>query len=346
MPVGLVFFFRPTTPLHIHFVFIIFLGEIRMARIVVPDDSPPVLTGRAAETRLRELGEVEIFPSDCEGAEELLRRVEGAEGIVNIRARCQFDKDFFGNAKILRVLSIWGTGTDHVDLPAAREAGVVVSNTPGVAAQSVAEHTLALMLAAARQIPENDNAVKHGEWPRGQMTQLTGKTLGLIGLGAIGRQTARIARGIGMHLIAWTFHPDDAFAKEVGIEWAELDALYERSDVVSVHVRQSPDTIGMVGKEAFERMKTGAILVNTARGAIVDEKAMAQALSDGKLAAAGLDVFGEEPLPAGHPLTQLSNVVLSPHNAGITPEVTEAGLLMAAENIARAFEGSPQNVVN
>ncbi len=317
-----------------------------MARIVVPDDAPPVLTGSRAEARLRELGETEIHPSDCEGPEELLRRVEGAEAIVNIRARCKFDANFFANAAGLAVLSIWGTGTDHVDLPAARKAGVTVSNTPGVAAHSVAEHTLALMLAAARQIPANDAAVKRGEWPRGQMTQLTGKTLGLIGLGAIGRQTARIARGIGMNLLAWTFHPDDAFAKEVGIEWAELDALYERSDIVSVHVRQSPDTAGMIGEEAFSKMKPGAIFVNTARGAIVDETALVSALKDGKLSAAGLDVFDEEPLPKGHPLAGLRNAVLSPHNAGVTHEVTEAGLLMAAENVARAFEGNPQNVVN
>ncbi|MDP6279221.1 MAG: hydroxyacid dehydrogenase [Nitrospinota bacterium] len=317
-----------------------------MARIIVPDDYPPVMTGSRGEARLRELGEVAIHPSNCEGPEELLRRVEDAEAIVNIRARCRFDADFFSQAEKLEILSIWGTGTDHVDLAAAKEADVVVSNTPGVAAHSVAEHTLALMLAAARQIPENDAAVKRGEWPRGQMTQLRGKTLGLIGLGAIGRQTARLARGIGMNLIAWTFHPDDAFAEEVGIEWVDLDALYERSDVVSLHVRHSPDTEGMVGKEAFSKMKRGAILVNTARGPIVDEAALVRALGEGALASAGLDVFGEEPLPEGHPLSKLPNAVLSPHNAGVTPEVTEAGLLMAAENVAAYFEGNPRNVVN
>ncbi len=232
-----------------------------------------------------------------------------------------------------------------MDLAAAKEAGVAVSNTPGVAAHSVAEHALALMLAAARRIPANDEAVRRGEWPRGEMIQLRGKTLGLIGLGAIGRETARLARGIGMNLIAWTFHPDDDFAEEIGIEWVELDALYERSDVISLHVRQSPDTEGMVGADAFGKMKPGAILVNTARGAIVDEAALARALESGDLAAAGLDVFGEEPLPAGHPLAKLPGAVLSPHNAGVTPEVTEAGLLMAAENVAAFFEGKPQNVV-
>ena len=316
-----------------------------MPRIVVPDDHPPVMTGSKGEARLREVGEVEIHPSDSEGSEELLRRVKGAEAIVNIRARCRFDATFFAGVPGLGIISIWGTGIDHVDLAAAKEAGVAVSNTPGVAAHSVAEHALALMLAAARRIPANDDAVRRGEWPRGEMIQLRGKTLGLIGLGAIGRETARLARGIGMNLIAWTFHPDEDFAEETGIEWVELDALYERSDVVSLHVRHSPDTEGMVGKDVFAKMKPGAILVNTARGAIVDEVALARALESGDLAAAGLDVFGEEPLPAGHPLAKLPGAVLSPHNAGVTPEVTEAGLLMAAENVAAFFEGKPQNVV-
>ena len=317
-----------------------------MNRIVVPDDYPSVFTGSAAEARLREIGHVEIFTSNPQTAEELLNRVSGADGIINIRAFCKFDAEFFSNSNGLKVLSIWGTGTDHVDLVAAETAGVIVSNTPGVAAVSVAEHTLALMMAAARQIPENDSAMRTGEWPRGQMKQLNGKTLGLIGLGAIGRQTARIAAGIGMKLIAWTFHPDDDFAAEVGLDFVDLNTLYEQADVVSIHVRQSSDTIGMIGAEAFSRMGPNTILVNTARGPIVDEDALIVALENGALAAAGLDVFDQEPLPAHHALGKLKNVVLSPHNAGITPEVTEAGLLMSVENVATALSGSPQNVVH
>ncbi len=317
-----------------------------MSRIVVPDDYPSVFAGSAAEARLREIGDAEIHGSNPQTPEELLRRVSGADGVINIRAFCKFDANFFSRCRGLRVLSIWGTGTDHVALEAAGAADVIVSNTPGVAAVSVAEHALALMMAAARQIPRNDSAMRAGEWPRGRMTQLSGKTLGLIGLGAIGRQTARIAAGIGMHLIAWTFHPDDDFAAEVGLRFVGLDDLYERADVVSVHVRQSADTVGMVGAEAFSRMGPNTILVNTARGPIVDEGALVSALENGALAAAGLDVFDQEPLPPHHPLGKLENVVLSPHNAGITPEVTEAGLLMAVENIAAALSGKPQNVVS
>ncbi len=316
-----------------------------MNRIVVPDDYPSVFIGSAAEARLREIGDVEIHTSNPQTPEELLNRVSGVDGIINIRAFCKFDADFFSNCSALKILSIWGTGTDHVDLSAAKNANVIVSNTPGVAAVSVAEHTLALMMAAARQIPGNDSSMRAGEWPRGQMTQLNGKTLGLIGLGAIGQQTARIAAGIGMKLIAWTFHPDDDFAAKVGLEFVDLNTLYERADVVSLHVRQSADTIGMIDAEAFSRMGPNTILVNTARGPILEEKALISALTNGTLAAAGLDVFDQEPLPPNHPLGKLENVVLSPHNAGITPEVTEAGLLMSVENVAAALSGNPQNMV-
>ena len=316
-----------------------------MNRIVVPDDYPSVFIGSAAEARLREIGDVEIHTSNPQTPEELLNRVSGVDGIINIRAFCKFDADFFSNCSALKILSIWGTGTDHVDLSAAKNANVIVSNTPGVAAVSVAEHTLALMMAAARQIPGNDSSMRAGEWPRGQMTQLNGKTLGLIGLGAIGQQTARIAAGIGMKLIAWTFHPDDDFAAKVGLEFVDLNTLYERADVVSIHVRQSAETIGMIDAEAFSRMGPNTILVNTARGPILDEKALISALTNGTLAAAGLDVFDQEPLPPDHPLGKLKNVVLSPHNAGITPEVTEAGLLMSVENVAAALSGNPQNMV-
>lgn len=317
-----------------------------MPRIAVPDDFPSVLAGSRAEARLRELGEVEIFTTKAGSPGELLRRVRGAEAVVNIRAFSRFDAGFFSRARGLRHLSIWGTGTDNVDLAAARAAGVTVTNTPGVAAASVAEHAIALMLAVARRIPLHDAAVRRGEWPRGGMTQLRGKTLGLVGLGAIGRETARLARGLGMKLLAWTFHPDPAFAAEAGLEWAERDALYARSDVISLHVRLSPETRGMIGEAAFARMKPGAILVNTARGPVVEEKALLAALASGRLAGAGLDVFEAEPLPAGHPLAEFPQVVLSPHNAGITPEVTEAGLLLAVENVAAFFAGRPRNVVN
>ena len=171
--------------------------------------------------------------------------------------------------------------------------------------------------------------------------ELRGKTCGVIGLGAIGSEFARLGAAIGMRVIAWTMHPRP-FA---GVELVELEDLYRTSDVVSVHLRLSPETVGFVNSPQFALMKTRAILINTARGAIVDETALLGALTAGRIAGAGLDVFATEPLPAGHPLTTLANVVMTPHCAGVTPEALEAGLRMSVENIWAFLSGRPEHVV-
>jgi len=239
----------------------------------------------------------------------------------------------------LRLLSVWGTGTDHVDLASAARHGVTVTNTPGVSARSIAEHALALLLAVARRIPEMDAATRLGSWPRGRGIELYGKTCGVIGYGAIGQQFSRLATALGMRVIVWTMHP----AHYAGVEFVELDELYRTSDVVSLHLRLSAETKSFVAAEQFALMKPGAILINTARGAIVDEQALIEALGAGRIAGAGLDVFTTEPLPPQHPLTRLGNVVLTPHCAGITPEALEAGLKMAVDNIWDYLEGRPKN---
>ena len=168
-----------------------------------------------------------------------------------------------------------------------------------------------------------------------------GKTLGIVGLGAIGRRFAQIGQAIGMRAIAWTMHPNPA----LGFTLVPLDELYRESDVVSVHLRLSAETRGMIGEREFAAMKPSAIFINTARGAIVDEAALLEALLTSRIAAAGLDVFEVEPLPAGHALTRLPNVVLSAHSAGVTPEALEAGLQMAVDNVFRFLEGRPEHVV-
>jgi phosphoglycerate dehydrogenase-like enzyme len=215
-----------------------------------------------------------------------------------------------------------------------------VTNTPGISAIAVAEHTLSLIMAAAKQTVEVDARVREGKWPRALVTQLAGKTLGLIGTGAIGREVARLGRGIGMNVIAWTFHPQGNFA-----EWVSFEDVFRRSDVVSVHIRQSPQTECLIGLAQFELMKPKAIFINTARGAIIREADLIEVLSRRRIAAAGLDVFQTEPLPPNSPLLSLRNVVLSPHSAGITPEATESGLAMAIENVFDWMGGSAKNVV-
>ena len=303
-------------------------------RIVVPDDWPPVLAGSPAFQTLREISQLEHHDTLPATSERLVERIREADAVVNIRSSSRFTSDVFGQCPNLRLLSIWGTGTDNVDLASAAEHGVHVANTPGVSAYSVAEHALALMLAAARRIPEQDAAVRRGEWPRGQSIELRGKVLGIVGLGAIGRRFAELGRAIGMRVIAWTLNPRSL----PGVDMLTLDELLRSSDVVSIHLRLSDQTRGMFGSRELSLMKSTAILVNTARGAIVDEAALIEALSTKRIAAAGLDVFTNEPASHGAPLALLPNVVLTPHSAGITPEALEAGLQMAVENVRRFFE--------
>ena len=278
-----------------------------------------------------------IRPAD---SADLIARIRDSEIVINIRATSRFSREVLNGCPDLRMISIWGTGTDHVDLDTARARNIRVTNTPGVAAVAVAEHTISLMMAAAKQTVTVDAQVREGKWPRALVSQLRGKTLGLIGTGAIGREVARLGRGIGMHVIAWTFHPGGDIA-----EWVTFEEIFRRSDVVSVHVRQSPQTEGMIRREHFDLMKPSAIFVNTARGAIVREPDLIEALAEHRIAGAGLDVFATEPLPSDSRLFSLKNVVLSPHSAGITPETTEAGLALAIDNVFQWLAGKAINVV-
>ena len=309
-------------------------------KIVIPDDAPPVMFSSQAY-RLLEQTAVAYYDTLPGSEEKLIERVSDAEVIINIRSSSKFSERVFSQSPRLRLLSIWGTGTDNVDLEAAAKRGVTVTNTPGVSAVAIAEHSLALLLAVARRLPQIDQETKRGGWPRGEIVLLHGKTLGIIGLGAVGRQFARLGSGIGMRVIAWTMHPNPS----LGVELVSLDTLLKSSDVVSLHLRLSPESTGFIGARELRMMKTSAIFINTARGPIVDEGALIEALAARRIAGAGLDVFETEPLPQGHPLTRLPNVVLTPHAAGVAPEVLEAGLQLAVENVWNYLKGKPTNVV-
>ncbi len=310
-----------------------------MSLIVIPDDAPPVLAPSDAVTQLRDCDH-RIYSTLPADSRQLIARIGEADAVINIRSSTGFSADVLADCPRLRLISIWGTGTDHVDLVAAKARGMTVTNTPAVAAAAVAEHTIALMFAVARQTVNIDRAVRAGEWPRAMVQQLHGKTLGVIGTGAIGRLVARLGAGIGMKVVAWSFNQRGDYA------WVTFDDLFRRADVVSVHVRQSPETLGMIRAEHFALMKPSAIFINTARGRIVVEKDLVDALRDRRIAGAGLDVFETEPLPRESPLRLLPNVVLSPHAAGITREATEAGLAMAIGNVLSFRAGTPLHVVN
>ena len=258
----------------------------------------------------------------------------------------QFTRNVLTACPRLKLLSVWGTGVDHVDLAAAAELGITVANTPGYGAPYVSEHALALAMAVSRRIVENDRRIREGGWTAGFIDELYNKTLGVVGAGAIGRRMIQLGQGIGMKVIAWTFNPTAQRAAEYGVPFVPLEELLTRSDVVSLHVALTPQTVEFIGREQLALMKPNAILVNVARGAVVDEKALLETLQAGKIAGVGLDVFETEPLPHGHPFAELDNVVLSPHVGGMAYNGTMRGLEMSIENLEAFAAGSPVNVVN
>jgi len=305
--------------------------------IAIPDDFPSVFEGSAAHERAKKLGEVSLDTTrGAEDGRELARRIGKARVAVNIRAYARFTENVFRSCPELRMISIWGTGTDNIDLAAAASHGVTVCNTPGVNAYAVAEHTIALMLAVARKIPRIDREMRGGEWPREMLAQLHGKALGVFGSGSIGTRVAELGSAFGMRVSTWSARRDSAAAK---------DDILRRADFVTLHLRLTPQTTGFISQRQFELIKPGAILVNTGRGALVDRDALLAALDLGKIAGAGLDVFHDEPVKPDDALLGCVNAVLSPHNAGQTPEVRRDGLLRTIENVENFLAGKPTNVV-
>ena len=314
--------------------------------IVVPDDFPSVFNGTEAHKRAMELGDVAVFKErGADQEEELIRRLGRARVAINIRAHAKFTEPVFRACPTLKLVSVWGTGVDNVDLHAAGRNGVTVCNTPGVNANAVAEHALTLMLAVARRVPALDQAMRGGQWPRELLAQLHGKTLGVFGLGAIGSRVATLGKAIGMNVLAWSARGDEKRAKAAGARPAPKEDILREADVVSLHVRLEPQTRGLLGRKEFALMKPTAILINTGRGALVDREALLAALRERKIQGAGLDVFHEEPLKPDDPILALPNVVLSPHIAGQTPEVIRDGLLRAVQNVENFLKGSPTDLV-
>lgn len=239
----------------------------------------------------------------------------------------------------LRVIARTGVGFDAIDLETCDARGVVVTTTPGVNHHSVAEHTIALLMGVARGFPDLDQRVRSGQWKRVPYPRVMGTTIGIVGLGRIGQAVATRAIGLGMVVLAHDPYANEQFAGEHGIELVSLDDLLSRSDYVSLHNPVTPETKGMMNAERFAKMKPGSVFINTARGALVDETALYEALKSGHLRGAGLDVFETEPLPTDSPLLEFSNVLLAGHVAGLDIESQRDTLIMAAETIRDLRDG-------
>jgi D-3-phosphoglycerate dehydrogenase len=314
--------------------------------ISIPDDFPSVFAGSAAHERAKKLGDVQVVTArGADDEAELIKRLGRARVAINIRAHARFSDGVFAACRELKLVSVWGTGTDNIDLDAAGRRGVTVCNTPGVNAFAVAEHAIALMLAAGRKIPRIDREMRGGAWPREMLTQCLGKTLGVFGTGTIGARVITLARALGMDVLAWSARGDEGHVKSLGARPAAKEEILREADFVSLHLRLTPETRGFLTRREFALMKKTAIFINTGRGALVDRDALLDALRQGRIAAAGLDVFHEEPLKPDDPVLAVPNVILSPHNAGQTPEVIRDGLLRAVTNVENFLNGVPSDVV-
>ena len=270
--------------------------------------------------------------------EELARAITGMHAVI-VRSSTRITRDALQHADELRVIGRAGVGVDNIDVDAATERGVAVLNAPSGNTISAAELTLALVLACVRRIPAADRSMKAGEWDRKSFTgsELYGKVLGLVGAGRIGGEVARRARAFGMRVCAYDPYLTPERAESLEVELSSLDAVLSRSDVISLHVPLTDSTEGMIGAEELAMMKPGAVIVNAARGGVIDEAALAAALQSGRIGGAGLDVFAEEPLPADHPLRGVDNAVLTPHLGAATEEAQHNVAVEIAEAVRAAL---------
>ncbi|HUL16581.1 MAG TPA: phosphoglycerate dehydrogenase [Terriglobales bacterium] len=278
--------------------------------------------------------------------ETIGKELADADALI-VRSATRVTPDLLAKAPRLRAVGRAGVGTDNIDLQEATRRGVLVMSTPGGNAVSVAEHTFALMLSLARQVPRLDNALREGRWEKSSSgTEVRGKTIGLIGLGRIGSEVAKRAEAFDMRVIAYDPYISETAAKELQVELVSLDKLLAESDFISLHTALSPATQNMINAASIERMKKGARIINAARGELIDEPALSEAIKTGRLGGAAIDVFNEEP-PKNSPLVGLPNVIATPHIAGSTQEAQEeVGTQVAVQIRDFLADGIIRNAVN
>jgi phosphoglycerate dehydrogenase-like enzyme len=301
-------------------------------RVAVLDDIHDAFEESGGMQRLRDRAEVTVFTAPF-GAPATLR---GYDALIANRERTRFTRELLEQLPDLKIIAQTGNHAYHIDFAAAAERGIAVGKASGGFSYGAAELTFGLAIAVMRLIPTADAAMKRGEWPRPMTRVLHNKTLGIVGLGHIGRHVAKVANAFGMRVLAWGPRLTDDSAREAGAERRELDDLLRESDVVSIHLTLAPETRGLIDARRLALMKASAYLVNTARGPIVDEATLVAALSNGQIAGAGLDVFDHEPLPPGHALAALPNVVLTPHLGWPTDEAY-ANFADAAADVLIAY---------
>jgi glyoxylate reductase len=317
--------------------------KVFVTRELPGDDALPPLQAQA---------EVAVWAEDSPPPhEEIVRRAADADALLTMLTD-RIDAAVLEAGTRLRVVANMAVGYDNVDVPAATERGILVTNTPGVLTETTADLAWALLMAAARRVAEGDRLTRSGGWKAWHPSFLLGRdvhgaTLGIVGLGQIGQAMARRARGFDMRLLYHTRTRRREVEAELGLEWVELERLLRESDFVSLHVFLSPQTRHLIGERELALMKPTAILVNTARGPVVDQRALYRALREGRIAAAGLDVAEEEPIPVDDPLLTLDNVTITPHVGSASVATRGKMAATAVENVLAVLRGEPPpNCVN
>jgi phosphoglycerate dehydrogenase-like enzyme len=314
-------------------------------RVALLDDYQGVALEAADWAAAGPRAAVEAFRDHVRDEAALVRRLAPFDAVVAMRERTPLPERVLAGLGRLRLLITTGMSNASIDVEAATRLGIVVCGTDGQAPPTI-ELTWALILAAVRHVPQEDRAMREGRWQVTVGDGLHGKTLGVAGLGRLGSQVAAIGRAFGMRLLAWSENLTDARAAECGAARVAKETLFAESDVVTVHLRLSSRTAGLIGAADLARMKRTAYFVNTSRGPIVDETALVAALRARRIAGAALDVYNEEPLPAGHPLLSLDNVVLTPHLGYVTRGNYEVFYRGAAADVAAFLRGAPERVLN
>lgn len=316
-------------------------------RVVVLNDRPPGYYAEHPHTLepLTQRAHVRVFDREAGTPDELVGWLAEAWAAIDTRALSRLDAAVLERLPSLRVLVVRGTTAPLVDVKAASRLGVAVCNTPYQSTESVSEFAIALLLSAARHIPLMHLRLQRGEWRDRLGFQIAGSTLGVVGLGMIGQATARLGRALGMRVLVWSQTNDPERIAACGGEGTDLDSLLRKSDAVSLHLRLSERSRGIIGRRELALLRDGAILVNTARAGLIEEAALVDELRSGRIVGA-LDVFEEEPLPAGHPFIGLENVVLTPHAGWATREVHESRARVPVDLVLAAMEGRPVGVMN
>lgn len=316
-----------------------------MLRIALLDDYQGVALVAADWASLAADARVEAFRDHVTDEAALAERLRPFDVVMALRERTPFPRAVLEQLPNLKLLATAGMRNAAVDLRAATELGILVCGTGG-SARATMELTWGLILALLRQIPREDRATRAGRWQETVGIGLDGKVLGIIGLGNIGSQVAEVARAFHMRILAWSHNLTDARAAESGAERVAKDDLLAQADIVTIHLVLSARTTGLIGRPELARMRPTTYLINTSRGPIVDERALVESLRQGMIAGAGLDVFDEEPLPPGHPLLDLPNVVVTPHLGYVTAETYRVFYGQTLENIRAFLAGAPQRVLN